>query len=217
MFQFLEISKPKWYDISDWVDKLLPLDSFKVSPSVKYFEQGIEKLDELISVEEENSGLITVSVLMEDPQLASDIANHISDFVRDFIGYEQHREAKRNKEFVFNLQSEAKSDLTLAEQILTDFYKINPLALGNPEIVLEQERLVRNVEEKQAVYITILQQYEISKIEEARENLLINILDIAEPSVEIEKPKRIIIIILTMIGGLIVSSIYIIASKLEVT
>ena len=145
---------------------------------------------------------------MEDPQLSSDIANYIAEFVKEFIKVEQHREAIRNKEFVFELQSEAKTELSNAEQALTDFYKKNPLALGNPEIELEQGRLVRNVEEKQAVYITIRQQYEIAKIEEVKEKLFLNILDVAEPAVEVTKPNRILITILSFFFGFFSSTIF---------
>ena len=47
--------------------------------------EAILELDQLISVKEEISGLITVSVLMQDPDLASKIANYIAEFVKDFI------------------------------------------------------------------------------------------------------------------------------------
>ena len=92
--------------------------------------------------------------------------------------------------------------------MLTDFYKKTPLALGNPEIELEQGRLVRNVEEKQAVYITIRQQYEIAKIEEVKEKLFLNILDIAEPAVEVTKPNRMLITIFSFFFGFFSSTVF---------
>ena len=45
-----------------------------------------------------------------------------------------------------------------------------------------RERLESAVEENRAVYITLRQQFEIAKIDEAKEKLLINILDTAEPA-----------------------------------
>ena len=208
LIKFWEIDIPIWYDKGEWIDSLLSLSPFPVDPELKFIEDGIEKLSELISVEEDNSGLITVAILMEDPQLSSDIANYIAEFVKEFIKVEQHREAIRNKKFVFELQSEAKTELSNAEQVLTDFYKKNPFALGNPEIELEQGRLVRNVEEKQAVYITIRQQYEIAKIEEVKEKLFLNILDIAEPAVEVTKPNRMLITIFSFFFGFFSSTVF---------
>ena len=164
-------------------------------------ETAIENLGELILVNEEASGLITVSVMMEDPGLAAGIANYIAEFVKDFISVEQHREAVKNKVFIYDQQMQAKEELALSEEELTDFRKQHPIALDTPDLQLARGRLIRNIEENQAVYITLRQQYEISKIEEAKENLLVNILDSAEPAVEKTKPKRKLIVILSIILG----------------
>jgi uncharacterized protein involved in exopolysaccharide biosynthesis len=138
---------------------------------------------------------------MEDPRLAAGIANYIAEFVKDFISVEQHREAVKNKNFIYGQQMEAKNELALSEEKLAEFRKQNPIALDTPDLQLARGRLIRNIEENQAVYITLRQQYEIAKIEEAKENLLVNILDTAEPAVEKEKPKRKLIVILSIILG----------------
>jgi len=70
---------------------------------------------------------------------------------------------------------------------------------------MQRNRLKSGVEENRAVYITIRQQYEIAKIEEAKEKLLINILDIAEPAIKKDKPKRTLIVLLSLFGGFMVS------------
>ena len=152
-------------------------------------------------VNKEASGLITVSVLMEEPGLASGIANYIAEFVKDFISVEQHREAVKNKAFIYGQRMEAKKELALSEEELTEFRKQHPIALDTPDLQLARGRLMRNIEENQAVYITLRQQYEISKIEEAKENLLVNILDSAEPAVKKAKPKGTLIVMLCIILG----------------
>ena len=195
LIKFWEIDKSIWFAPRKWISKLLPSGGFSADSYHKNIETAIENLGELILVNEETSGLITVSVLMEEPGLASGIANYIAEFVKDFISVEQHREAVKNKAFIYGQRMEAKKELALSEEKLTEFYKKNPLAQGNPELLLIEGRLIRNIEEKQAVYITLRQQYEIAKIEEAKENLSVNILDVAEPAVEKAKPKRILIVI----------------------
>jgi len=196
-----EIDKPTWFEPGIWISKLLPSGGFSADSYHKNIETAIENLGELILVNEEASGLITVSVLMEDPGLASGIANYIAEFVKDFISVEQHREAVKNKVFIYDQQMQAKEELALSEEELTDFRKQHPIALDTPDLQLARGRLIRNIEENQAVYITLRQQYEIAKIEEAKENLLVNILDNAEPAVEKTKPKRKLIVILSIILG----------------
>ena len=81
-------------------------------------------------------------------------------------------------------------------------FKQNPLPSGNPDLQLEQGRLTRDVEENQAVYITLRQQYEIAKIEVEKDRLLVNVLDVGESAVKKSKPNRVLITLLSFFGGL---------------
>ena len=108
---FWELDKPKLINPRKWISNFLPKGNFSTDSNAKLIHEAILELDNLISVREEISGLITVSVLMQDPVLASNIANYIANYVKDFISYEQHREAKRNREFVEIQKSSAISTL----------------------------------------------------------------------------------------------------------
>ena len=103
---------------------------------------------------------------------------------------------------------QAKEELALSEEDLTEFRKQHPIALDTPDLQLARGRFIRNIEENQAVYITLRQQFEIAKIEEAKENLLVNILDNAEPGVYKVKPKRKLIVFFVLFSGLFLSSLY---------
>ena len=201
LIEYWEIDKSRWFAPKKWISKLFPSGGFSANPYLQYIETAIENLSKLISVDEEISGLISVSVLMESPELAASIANYIAEFVKDFISVEQHREAVKNKAFIYDQQMQAKEGLALSEEELTEFRKQHPIALDTPDLQLARGRLIRNIEENQAVYITLRQQHEIAKIEEAKENLLVNILDSAEPAVKKAKPKGTLIVILSIILG----------------
>ena len=179
----------------------LPSGGFNSSKMDKETFEAILELDELISVKEEISGLISVSVLMEDPKLASDIANYIAEYVKNFISIEQKREASRNRVFIEKQMEEARKQTEDSEDQLTDFRRNHPLRLDTPKIEMMRERHISTVEENRAVYITLRQQFEIAKIDEAKERLLINILDTAEPAVKKTKPKRTLIVVLSFIFG----------------
>ena len=145
---------------------------------------------------------------MEDPALASDITNYIADYVKNFISYEQEKEAIKKKEFIYSQMLSAKGDLSESEFKLTNFIKRNPLALGNPDLQLQQGRLVREIEENQAVYITLRQQYEIAKIEAEEDKLFINILDKGDIAVRKSKPKRLLILLSSIMLGMMSSVLY---------
>ena len=202
---FWELDKPKFFSPKKWISKFLPKGNFIADSNAKLIHEAILDLDDLITVREEISGLITVSILMQDPTLASNIANYIANYVKDFISYEQHREAQRNRKFVEDQKSDAKIQFELSEELLTSFRKKHPIPRDTPELQMQRSRLESGIEENRAVYITIRQQYEIAKIEEAKEKLLINILDIAEPAIKKDKPKRTLIVLLSLFGGFMIS------------
>ncbi|MFL2994091.1 MAG: GNVR domain-containing protein [Candidatus Neomarinimicrobiota bacterium] len=212
LIKFWEIDKPNRFSPFIILDLLKPLfpsgGGFSTSADKIYLENAIEKLQRLISVSEEQSGLIVVSVLMEDPALASDITNYIADYVKNFISYEQEKEAIKKKEFIYSQMLSAKGDLSESEFKLTNFIKRNPLALGNPDLQLQQGRLVREIEENQAVYITLRQQYEIAKIEAEEDKLFINILDKGDIAVRKSKPKRLLILLSSIMLGMMSSVLY---------
>ena len=102
----------------------------------------------------------------------------------------------------------AKEDLSESEFKLTNFIKKNPLPLRNPDLQLQQGRLVREIEENQAVYITLRQQYEIAKIEAEEDKLFINILDKGDIAVRKSKPKRLLILLSSIMLGMMSSVLY---------
>ena len=120
-----------------------------------------------------------------------------------FISIEQKLEATRNRKFIEQQMKEAKLQNEVSEDLLTEFRKRNLLRLDTPSLEMKRERLESAVEENRAVYITLRQQFEIAKIDESKEKLLINILDTAEPAVKKAKPKRTIIVLLSFFAGLV--------------
>ena len=205
LITYWELDEPPLFNPLSLIRKSLPTGGFKASKLDKELQEAILELDELITVKEEISGLITVTVLMEDPNLASDIANYIAEYVKNFISFEQKREATRNRMFVEKQMKESKIQTEKSEDTLTEFKKAHPLRLDTPSLEMMRDRLESTIEENRAVYITLRQQFEIAKIDEAKEKLLINILDTAEPAVKKAKPKRTLIVILSLLAGFIIA------------
>ena len=204
LIKFWELDKPKLFSPKKWIKKFSPKAEFTVDKEELLVYGAKLELDRLISVKEEISGLIKISVLMQDPNLAAEITNYIAKFVKEFISFEQKQEAIRNKNFINKQKNEAKLILEKSEEELTNFRKKHPSNLDTPELQMSRNRLESSIEENRAVYITLRQQFEISKIEAVKENLLINILDNAEPAVLKAKPKRKVIVFLSILTGIII-------------
>ena len=175
----------------------------------KYVEYGLEELDKRLNVIENETGLITVSILMEEPQLAADIVNFIADEIISHVRHDNLLESSDHRIFIENRMDNSKRDLSLSEENLTEFRKHHPIALDTPEIQLERGRLIRDVEVNQQVYITLRQQYELAKIDELKFVPVIKILDKGVAPDQKAKPKRTKIVILTFLISLVLSLYFI--------
>ncbi len=168
-------------------------------------ELAIEKLGELISVgSDDETGLITISILTEEPQLSANIVNFIAQEVKNYIRNEQQKQIEKNMQFIKQRLSGTKTELIEAEEKLKEFKEKNRNIAETPELQLEYSRLERNIMIKQEVYLTLEKQKELAMIEATKEEPVINILDIGEKPIKKAKPKRsMLLIAFTLIGFVI--------------
>ena len=142
------------------------------------------------------TGLISVIVVMEDPKLASDIANFISVFVTNWVNDTQNESIRKNLEFINERAVVLDAELQDAENDLKKFRETNRNILNSPDLQLEVQRLQRQVVIKQEVYLTMIKQREINQIEQNKTSDVIRILDKAiVGNIPIQPNKKIIIFI----------------------
>ena len=146
---------------------------------------------------------------MEEPQLSADIANYISLYIDKYIGNDITLQSTKYRIFLEDRLEVAKIELNNSEQLLTTFRKNNPIALDNPDLQLNRLRLIRNLEVSQEVYLTILTQYEIAKMEELKDKPILNILDSADSAVEKYSPKIMKLIFIGLIFGFVIGFTFI--------
>ena len=68
--------------------------------------------------------------------------------------------------------------------------------------------MARDVEIQKGIYLTLKRQFELAKIEEARDLLMVTILDEAEAPVLKKKPQRKLIVIGGIITGFFLSTLW---------
>ena len=169
--------------------------SLKPTPADHLQNFAIDHLSTLMTVYEHESGMITISLLMEDPIIAAKIVNYISDWIQIYISDEMSFKATKNRKFIEQQLLSAKADLYESEEELSEFMKDHPLSEEGPEEFTERARLMRNIEVNTQVYITLKQQYELNKIEELKERPVLNILDTGDVATEKSKPLRTLIVL----------------------
>tara|TARA_B110000467_G_scaffold55832_1_gene51178 strand:+ start:3200 stop:4189 length:990 start_codon:yes stop_codon:yes gene_type:complete len=163
---------------------------------------ALEKMVDRISIREHKTGLINVDVLMEEPELSAQISNYLYDAVIEFTNSNHNETAKLNRRFIQGRQLEVKGILVSAENKLKEFRSKNRKVVDSPQLQLEFERLLRDVEIQTQIFITLQQQYELARIEEVKEMPSVVILDRGFPSIYKNSPNRKLIVVLSaFIGG----------------
>ena len=101
-------------------------------------------------------------------------------------------------------------DLTLKnyENELEEFQLKNSNLIDSPTIQLKRERLIRSVEISKELFLFLKLEYEQAKIQEFDNTEKIHILDVAEPNFYKSSPKRLLIILLTLVTSFF-GSVYI--------
>lgn len=158
---------------------------------------------DIISVESDgDSPLLYVSVYASEAQLSSDLNMAILDILEKIISQFKLSRVIEQKNFIENRMIEVKKDLTIAEDGLKEFRDRNRNIISSPALLLQQARLLRDVEVQTQVYITLKTQLEMVKIEEVQGSSMIQILDHPEAPTKRLYPRRTRTLLLSIIFGI---------------
>ena len=173
------------------------------------FESVLEKLREnVISVSvARDTRFVTLSVQAEEPRLASDLANNIADQLDEYMITKRRTKASEQRNWIERRLKEVEKDLEVSEEALKDFRERNVRIADSPRLLLDQQRLMRDLEVNNAVFVELKKQYEAVRIQEIRDMPVVQILDYARVPVEKSGPRRKMIVIGAFLLGIILSTI----------
>jgi uncharacterized protein involved in exopolysaccharide biosynthesis len=184
-----------------------------INEETKKVDKAINILSKRIRIDERETGLYLIKVTMKEPRLAKDIANYIALYIKEYISDKMKDISSQNLIFISDRVIEANQLLTEAEDILIDFQKKNYLEIEtDPVKQLEMARFMRKVEGNQQIYITLKQQLELIKLDHLKEKSIVNILDMAKIQPDPIKPKKLLILALTIISSFFLA-IYLVILK----
>lgn len=172
-------------------------DSSKViARMIKYFSEEI-----VIINQNPETPLYTLKILTGDPSLCAQIANAVIEELDKLQMEFRSKNVLQKKGFIEDRIEDVKIELRKAETDLERFRVQNKQISYSPSLLLEQERLEREMQVQTEIYISLKQQYETVKIEVVQETSFVQVLD--EPNIPIypSKPNKIFILIFTVFGG----------------
>ncbi len=199
-----------------WIKALFASDAGSEYRTLKWETDALEILNDRIYVNESKSGLITVEILMEEPEIAAEMANTMYPAIVNFTVEAHSQQARLNREFIEGRQFEVKEQLAESEDALKVFRERNRSIMESPQLQLELERLLREVEIQTQIYITLQQQYELARIEEVKETPSVVILDVGNIAVDKYSPKWKMIVLIFMFIGILFSGMYVLISRTKI-
>jgi uncharacterized protein involved in exopolysaccharide biosynthesis len=154
-------------------------------------KNAVKALLGMINVSKDrNSSILTLEVSASEPQLAADI---ITALIEELKKHQQKFKSTRvseKRQFIAGRIEEVQFDLEKAEEALKQFRYRNRQIQNSPSLLLDQERMIREVEVVIGVFTTLKQEYELAKIQEVEETPVVHVLDSPEAPLERSSPKK---------------------------
>ena len=154
---------------------------------------------------DEESQLITITVMMPEAQLAADIGNYLTRLIENYVQNEQKTSTRQNLQYIEKRLETVRKELRQAEEALRRFQESNRGWEQSPQLSMEHSRLQRQVNVKQQVYLTLQQEREMAEIELVKETPVINVLDEAVAPEFPSKPQKKLIVIVGTFAGFFLS------------
>jgi len=152
--------------------------------------------------------ILTVKVTMPEAQLSADVVNKLVASLDEYIRTKRKSYAGEQRYYLEKRVEQIKDSLNFCENKLRDFREQNRMITQSPNLLLEQGRLMRNVEIQQNVYIELTKQLELAKIDEIRDTPILNIKENAQNPILKAGPKRVLTLILILFFSVLATATY---------
>jgi len=190
------IRKRYWLEgLSDSADLMRYWD-LEDEPPARAFERALRVLRDELEVEMDvKSGLTTLSIETKDAHLSAEMLNELTQELDRFLRTKRTTRATEQRRWIEQRLIEVKSDLTRAEELLTRFRVENRRVTDSPRLLLQQERLTRDVTLQSTLFLELKKQHEFARIEEIKNLPVVNVIVVARPAAEKSKPKRSVVVL----------------------
>ena len=174
----------------DSVNLIQYLELAEGSPA-KNLDEALKRLKDLMAVNlDVKTNVVSASVEMREPRLAADVLNAALTEMDLFLREKRTTGATEQRKWIESRLVQVNVELRGAEESLKDFREKNRRVMDSPQLMLEQERLAREVQVKGTIDLELRKQAEIAKIDEIKQITTINVLDEGREPVKKERPKR---------------------------
>ena len=152
--------------------------------------------------EDKKTSILTLKINASEPRLASEINQVLISQLESHQREYSKTKTSETKKFIEERMVYTQKELNLAEEALKDFTASNRRIENSALLLLERERLAREVTVLIGVFTTLKQQYETTKIEEVKESDYVITIDSPSLPLQPSQPRRVRMVLLAGIIGL---------------
>lgn len=157
------------------------------SPTAAAIIAANKLVDNVAVLTSGRSGVVTLLVTAEDPQIAQQITANILKELDSYSSSMKKQSAVAERKFVELLVTEARQKLSDAENRLASYRQQNR-DLSSPSLRIRDDQLVRDADLAQQEYAGLESSYQQARIEEVRNLSAIRIVDY--PDVPVQPQRR---------------------------
>lgn len=159
------------------------------------------------AITDKPTGIVTLEVDMEAPQLAAAVANHMVQLLNQFNLERRQSQSREQRRFTGERVAEAERDLRAAERTELAFLQRNRDYSSSPVLTFEAGRLNRDVQVKQELFLTLSKAHTEARIAEVRDTPVLTLVDSAVAPFQRSRPKRTIGVIIAFILGTVAGAV----------
>ena len=168
---------------------------------------GVNGVIGMIDIQQ-NGSFYNLTISASEPVFARDFAVAL---IEELDAHQrEYNKAKTSeaRQFIEERIIDTEMELQGAEEALKNFRDRNRRIENSPALLLEQQRLSREVAVLTGVFTTLKQQLETTKIEEVKDTDYVVVLDPPEAPLQRSKPKRTQMVIIAGLIGIIFGMVF---------
>jgi len=155
------------------------------------------------------SGVVTLLVTAEEPQIAQQVALNILKELDSYSATTRKDQAVAERKFVEGLVAESRQKLSDAEERLARFRQQNRDFQSAPQLMIQDDQLTRDVDMAQQDYSGLESSYQQARIEEVRNLSAINIVEYPDLPVDPQRReaarKTLIGLVTGLLAGIVIA------------
>ena len=143
-----------------------------------------------------------MSITSFEPKLCSDLINSIIKNLENLLKSFKISELSEKRLYISKRIVEVEKSLKTIENLLLKFREQNRNINSSAALLLEEDRLVRELQVQEQIYITLKSELEMAQIEEYEDISMLQVLDPPQASYDIS-PKPYFVVISFLFFGMI--------------